>query len=100
MIDFKRHVVTATVGFGFLLGLTSMSRAQENGKVSAGFTPDIPKMWDDAAMATLEIPLANPIGSPKHVPADYYTTRFRYGQFTKPIRFTRPAVSQPAISIG
>ena len=29
-------------------------------------------MWDDEAMRTLEVPLANPIGSPKHVPADYY----------------------------
>ena len=32
----------------------------------------IPKTWDDAAMATLEVPLANPIASPKHAPADYY----------------------------
>jgi hypothetical protein len=38
----------------------------------AGFHPEIPKTWDDAAMSTLEIPLANPIGSPKHVSADYY----------------------------
>ena len=32
----------------------------------------IPKTWDDAEMAALEIPLANPIGSLKQVPADYY----------------------------
>jgi hypothetical protein len=32
----------------------------------------IPKTWDDLAIATLEIPLADPIGSPKHVSADYY----------------------------
>lgn len=32
----------------------------------------VPKTWDDEAMASLELPLANPIGSPKHVPADYY----------------------------
>src|SRR5215469_9160325 len=36
------------------------------------FHPAIPKTWDDQAMATLEVPVANPIGSPKHVPADYY----------------------------
>ncbi|HXJ95266.1 MAG TPA: hypothetical protein VMT20_20690 [Terriglobia bacterium] len=36
------------------------------------FDPVIPKTWDDAAMATLEVPLADPIGSPKHVSADYY----------------------------
>lgn len=32
----------------------------------------IPKTWDEQAIATLEIPLANPVGSPKHVTADYY----------------------------
>ena len=32
----------------------------------------IPKMWDDAAMASVEVPLAHPAGSPKHVPASYY----------------------------
>src|SRR5262245_42356243 len=38
----------------------------------ADTAPTIPKTWDDEAMATLELPLANPIGSPKHVPAEYY----------------------------
>lgn len=32
----------------------------------------IPKMWDDGEMATLEIPLANPVGSPKHASSSYY----------------------------
>jgi hypothetical protein len=32
----------------------------------------VPKMWDDAAMSTLEVPLANPISSPRQAPADYY----------------------------
>src|SRR5512135_3155212 len=36
------------------------------------YRPSVPRTWDDAAMATLEVPLANPIGSPKHVSADYY----------------------------
>jgi len=31
-----------------------------------------PRTWNDAEMAALEIPLANPIGSPKQVSADYY----------------------------
>jgi hypothetical protein len=39
---------------------------------SQGPSPTIPKTWDDAAMATLEVPLADPVGSPKHAPADYY----------------------------
>ena len=36
------------------------------------FRPTIPKTWDDEALATLELPLANPAGSPKHVSAKYY----------------------------
>jgi hypothetical protein len=32
----------------------------------------IPKTWDDVRVATHEVPLANPIGSPKHVSSDYY----------------------------
>jgi len=39
---------------------------------STGVAPNIPRTWDDEAIATLEVPLANPIGSPRHVSADYY----------------------------
>jgi len=40
----------------------------------------VPKTWDEEAIETLEVPLANPIGSPKHPPADYY-----YGAPVAPI---------------
>lgn len=33
---------------------------------------NIPKTWVDTEIAELEVPLANPIGSPKHISADYY----------------------------
>jgi hypothetical protein len=36
------------------------------------FSPVIPKTWDDQEMASLEVPLADPSGSPVHVSADYY----------------------------
>lgn len=39
---------------------------------ATGVAPEIPRTWDDEAIATLEVPLANPVGSPKHVSADYY----------------------------
>ena len=39
---------------------------------SRGPSSTIPRTWDDAAMATLEVPLANPIGTPKSASADYY----------------------------
>jgi mono/diheme cytochrome c family protein len=35
-------------------------------------SPVIPRTWDDEAVATLEVPLANPEFSPKQVSADYY----------------------------
>ena len=34
--------------------------------------PGIPKTWDDQAMASLEVPLADASRSPVHVSADYY----------------------------
>ena len=35
-------------------------------------TSSIPKTWDAQSIETLEVPLANPIGSPKHPSPDYY----------------------------
>jgi len=55
-----------------LLGLSAFVSHGQEQKSDAVFRPAIPKTWDDKAMATLEVPLANPIGSPKHVSADYY----------------------------
>jgi hypothetical protein len=40
--------------------------------LSADWKPQIPKTWDDAAIGTHEIPLADPAGSPKHVSSEYY----------------------------
>ncbi|HEY7913266.1 MAG TPA: hypothetical protein VIG62_15240 [Blastocatellia bacterium] len=42
------------------------------GKADSTFSPAIPVAWDDQAMATLEVPLADPASSPKHISADYY----------------------------
>jgi hypothetical protein len=36
------------------------------------FKAVVPKTWNDAAMSTLEVPLMNPIGSPKQITAEYY----------------------------
>jgi hypothetical protein len=55
-----------------LLGLTTFISQGQDRKPNAIFTPVIPKTWDDEAMASLEVPLADPVGSPKHVSADYY----------------------------
>jgi len=48
--------------------------------------PVVPKVWDDHAIATLEVPLANPAGSPKHVSSDFY-----YRIPVRPVYKTYPA---------
>ncbi len=50
------------------LGATTSMRSGEVLRTK----PDVPKTWDDAAIATLQVPLANPIGSPKDVSSNYY----------------------------
>ena len=42
------------------------------GPSSDPFQPVVPRTWDDQTMSALELPLANPIGSARHAPADYY----------------------------
>ena len=44
-------------------------RAQEAGAASS---PTVPKVWDDEAIASLEVPLPHAGFSPVHVRADYY----------------------------
>lgn len=40
---------------------------------AAVFHPHIPRTWEDASVATLEVPLANPKFSPIHISeAEYY----------------------------
>src|SRR5262249_3899933 len=55
-----------------LLGALVIYAASLHREVMVYSAPEIPKTWDDEAIATLEIPLANPVGSPKHVSAAYY----------------------------
>jgi len=67
--------VRKRVLFLFVLGIgiaTDIGRTGQADHVPAAFKPDIPKAWDDAAMATLEIPLVDPAASAKHVSAAYY----------------------------
>ena len=54
-----------------LIGIATQIPAARDDE-RAGTRSLIPKTWDDAAMATLEVPLANPIASPKHASSDYY----------------------------
>jgi len=61
----KLGVVKTSSSGALLLMVTTASFAQQ-------FRPEIPKTWDDAAVAALEVPLAYAPGSPVHVTSDYY----------------------------
>ncbi len=54
------------------LGLTAPDRSGWAQEAPAGRSPAIPKVWDAEAVASLQVPLADPAGSPIHVTADYY----------------------------
>jgi hypothetical protein len=49
------------------LGLTACSPADET-----TWTAVVPRVWDEAALATLEVPAPQPEYTPEHVDADYY----------------------------
>jgi len=68
----KASVLLLAVGMGVIVWLSSPAPGRQGANRESKFTPEIPRTWDDGAIATLEVPLANPIGSPKHVSADYY----------------------------
>lgn len=65
----SKLLVITFFGLSGLLSSISSSSAQEGNKHRL---PIIPRTWDDAAMLSLELPLANPAASPKHISSDYY----------------------------
>lgn len=54
-----------------LLGVAALS-VRSHAQKSQVSPPVIPKTWDDEAIRTLEVPLAEPSASPAHVRSDYY----------------------------
>jgi hypothetical protein len=70
----SKIIVKVNLGFLSILILAVLwvrghAPAQEK---RSGFEPSIPRVWDDEAIATLEVPLADPVGSPKHISSNYY----------------------------
>jgi hypothetical protein len=56
----------------FVLAFSSGSIQDAQPQKPGAAAPLIPKTWDDEAIAALEVPLADPLASPKHVSAEYY----------------------------
>ena len=57
---------------GMLIWVVISSRAGVFSQSHPAKHSTVPRTWDDVAISQLEVPLANPIGSPKHITADYY----------------------------
>ncbi len=55
-----------------LFGFTGFILDDQTQRTNSKAPLDIPRTWDDEAIASLEVPLAEPSASPKQVPADYY----------------------------
>jgi hypothetical protein len=66
----RAQIYSAVLG-SLLIGIVTVSQDTHLQKPAA-VDPIIPKTWNDEAIATLEIPLADPKSSPRHVPAEYY----------------------------
>jgi hypothetical protein len=69
---YTRNIRLLTLALFTMLGVAfhiGIGRALEADRT---FSPTIPKTWDDQEMASLELPVADPAGSPVHVSADYY----------------------------
>src|SRR6185312_14568712 len=56
-------------GMILTLALIGLAQSQE-GTSQRRFA--VPATWEDKVMNAVELPLANPVGSPKHVSAAYY----------------------------
>ena len=55
-----------------LLAIAVSANADPARKSANRLTSEVPKTWDEQAIASLEVPLAFAAASPKHVSADYY----------------------------
>src|SRR5262245_29240434 len=61
----------STLAFGVLTAAIAFTRASAQSTRSHP-SPEIPGTWEDRAVATLELPLANARASPVPVSAEYY----------------------------
>jgi hypothetical protein len=56
----------------FLAAVSGLVRGENRPGTAGNSVPAHPTVWDDEAVEALELPLADPKASPKHVSADYY----------------------------
>jgi len=61
--------ILCLLGFLAFAAFTSTIQAQKAGRV---YRPEIPRTWNDEALAALELPLASTGEPPEHISSDYY----------------------------
>lgn len=61
----------ALASFTAVSAFVLVGSGESQNRVST-ISPAIPRVWDDAEIAGVELPLADPSASPKHISADYY----------------------------
>ena len=66
----QSNLIRACLFGSVILVLTTALQSQS--KSNAEFRPKIPKAWDDAEVAAMEIPLAAPAPQVKYISASYY----------------------------
>jgi len=64
-----KFVVIFILLAGSVVVVLSQRKAHVN---TSRFTPVIPRVWDDAEMAALQLPLVDANASPKQIASDYY----------------------------
>lgn len=80
----KTTLPLAILLFALVVLKASISGSQAE-KLDRSARPAIPKTWDDEALASLEVPLAEASASPVHISSDYY-----YRLSVRPIYKTYP----------
>jgi hypothetical protein len=68
-----------------LMSFAANLKAQYSQQTEASWSPQIPKTWDEQALASLEVPLVDQEFSPQHISAGYY-----YGIPVRPIYKSYP----------
>lgn len=89
------HVAMLVFGLIALPLALQPLRAQK----STPAAPVIPKTWDDEAIATLEVPLADPVARPNTFPLSI-TIASQWRQSTRAIPFMYRAMNLRATCIG
>jgi hypothetical protein len=82
----KRSIVLLASGACVLLALSALTPGRPSEEAKGSFRSDIPKTWDDAAIASLEVPLESSAGGLWRFSRDDFDGQRRAKHRSIPIR--------------